>query len=151
MRRGDPVAQVVAVALGASAPSVHVAPDFGPRGRRRDADVASALASHSIKLVRPGSPYAVAPGRVRTRTGDPYQVFGRYSRAWGDHGWARPPRWPRAVRWVRPLQSHDLGDTPDVGDLSLPAAGELAARRRWHNLLQRRLDDYPANRDRADL
>ena len=35
--------------------------------------------------------------------------------------------------------------------LRLPVAGELAARRRWHYFLERRLEDYSTTRDRADL
>jgi len=97
LRRGDPVQEVVAVARAASAATVHIAEDFGPRGRRRDVDVEFALARHGIELVRTGSPYAVPPGRILTRTGGPYQVFTPYSRAWRDHGWSPPPMPPRAV------------------------------------------------------
>jgi deoxyribodipyrimidine photo-lyase len=93
----------------------------------------------------------VPPGRVLTRTGGPYQVFTPYSRAWRDHGWPAPPEQPGSVRWIRPLESHLLGDIPLPEGLRLPAAGEPAARRRWRDFLQRRLDDYAATRDRADL
>jgi deoxyribodipyrimidine photo-lyase len=159
LRRGDPVQEVVAVARAASATTVHIAEDFGPLGRRRDLDVESALARHGIELVRTGSPYAVPPGRVLNKTGDPYQVFTPYSRAWRDHGWPRPPMPPRAVQWIRPLESHHLDDEPvpeglrlpAAGGLRLPAAGELAARQRWHDFLERRLEDYSTTRDRADL
>ena len=151
LRRGDPVQEVVAVSRAASASTVHIAEDFGPRGRLRDQAVGSALASHGIELVRTGSPYAVLPGRVLNKTGDPYRVFTPYSRAWRDHGWPPPAVPPRAVRWIRPLESHQLDAEPLPENLRLPAAGELAARRRWHDFLERRLDDYEATRDRADL
>jgi deoxyribodipyrimidine photo-lyase len=151
LRRGDPVQEVVAVARAAGASTVHVAEDFGPAGRRRDLDVESALADHGVELVRTGSPYAVPPGRVLTKTGDPYQVFTPYSRAWRDHGWPAPPMPPRAVHWIRPLESHHPADVQPPDGLSLPAAGEQAARLRWEDFLQRRLHDYPATRDRADL
>jgi deoxyribodipyrimidine photo-lyase len=151
LRRGDPVREVVAVARAASASTVHIAEDFGPHGRRRDLAVEAALAAEGIALVRTGSPYAVPPGRVLNRTGGPYQVFTPYSRAWRDHGWPAPPMPPPAVRWIRPLESHRLGDIPLPEGLHLPAAGEPAALRRWHDFLQWRLDDYPVTRDRADL
>jgi deoxyribodipyrimidine photo-lyase len=151
LRRGDPVREVVAVALAASATTVHIARDFGPLGRRRDLDVALALARHGIELVAAGSPYAVPPGRVRSKTGDPYQVFTPYARAWRDHGWPLPATAPRFVQWIRPLGSHHLDDEPVPDGLHLPAAGEPAARRRWHDFLRRRLDDYAATRERADL
>jgi deoxyribodipyrimidine photo-lyase len=78
-------------------------------------------------------------------------VFTPYSRAWRDHGWSLPTLQPSAVRWVRPLDSHQLEHEPLPDGLRLPAAGESAALRRWHDFLQRRLDSYAANRDRADL
>jgi deoxyribodipyrimidine photo-lyase len=142
LRRGDPVREVVAVARAASATTVHIAEDFGPRGARRDLDVELALASHGIELMRTGSPYAVPSGRVRSKTGDPYQVFTPYSRAWRDHGWPPPPMPPNSVPWIRRLESHHLDDEPFPDDLHLPVAGELAAGRRWRDFLQRRLDDY---------
>ncbi len=151
LRRGDPVQEVVAVARAASATTVHIAEDFGPRGRRRDLDVEVALAHHGIRLVRTGSPYAVSPGRVLNKAGDPYRVFTPYSRAWRDHGWSRPPMSPRGVRWVRPLESHDLVGVPAPAGLRLPAAGEPAAHRRWHEFLEQRLHDYADARDRPDL
>ena len=151
LRRGDPVTEVVAVARAASATAVHIAEDFGPRGRQRDLEVEAALSHHGIELVRTGSPYAVPPGRVLTRTRHPYQVFTPYSRAWQEHGWATPRMPPHAVHWMRPLESHHLEHIPVPESLRLPAAGESAAHRRWHGFLERSVDDYATTRDRADL
>jgi len=151
LRRGDPVREVVAVARAASATTVHVAEDFGPRGRQRDVAVEAALARHGISLVRTGSPYAVSPGRVLTRAGEPYQVFTPYSRAWRDLGWHRPLKAPRGVSWMRPLDSHPFDEAPVPDGLQLPAAGESAARQRWHEFLGERLDSYATARDRPDL
>jgi deoxyribodipyrimidine photo-lyase len=151
LRRGDPVREVVAVARAARATTVHITEDFGPAGRRRDLQVGSALACHGIELVLTGSPYAVPPGRVLTGAGGPYQVFTPYSRAWRDHGWQAPMLPPRAVSWARPLESVQLDEVPLPDGLRLPAAGEPAASRRWHDFLDQRLDSYAANRDRADL
>ena len=151
MRRGDPVQEVVAVARAAQATTVHIAEDFGPHGRARDLEVEATLVRHGIALVRSGSPYAVPPGAVLTRTGSPYQVFTPYSRAWHEHGWPSPRMPPRAVSWVRPLKNHDLDEVPALGDLRLPAAGESAALRRWHDFLEQHLGDYATTRDRADL
>lgn len=151
LRRGDPVREVVAVARAAFATSVHIAADFGPWGRRRDLEVEAALALHGIDLVATGSPYAVPPGQVRTRNGEAYQVFTPFSRTWREVGWAPPWAQPPAVSWIRPLQSHRLEEEPLADHLALPAAGELAAHRRWHDFLQHGMDDYEATRDRADL
>jgi len=62
--RGDPADVVPRVAAAVDAPQVHVAADFGPYGRTRDEAVEKALAGDGRELVRTGSPYAVAPGRV---------------------------------------------------------------------------------------
>jgi len=151
LRRGDPVQEVVAVACAAQADTVHIAEDFGPRGRQRDLEVEAALARHGIELVRTGSPYAVPPGKVLTRTREPYRVFTPYSRTWLGLGWPAPPLPPRAVPWLRPLESHHLDDAPVPGGLRLPAAGESAAHGRWRDFLEQRLGDYATTRDRADL
>lgn len=53
--------------------AVHISADFTPYGIRRDHAVAVALGD--VPLVPTGSPYAVAPGRVRKADGKPYKVF----------------------------------------------------------------------------
>ena len=140
LRRGDPVQEVVDVARAASATTVHIAEDFGPLGRRRDRAVGSALASHGIELVRTGSPYAVPPGRVLNKTGDPYRVFTPYSRAWRDHGWRPPPMPPGEVRWIRPLESHRLDDEP-----------QLRAEGWMHNRIRMVVDGRLRHRRRAQV
>nr|MDQ3307706.1 deoxyribodipyrimidine photo-lyase [Actinomycetota bacterium] len=87
VRCGDPVEMVAALAREVDAQSVHVAADFGPYGAERDVAVEAALAETEVALVRTGSPYAVAPGRVLNKTGDSYQVFTPFSKAWREHGW----------------------------------------------------------------
>ncbi|MDN5894582.1 MAG: DNA photolyase family protein [Nocardioides sp.] len=150
LRRGDPVHEVVAVARAANADSVHAAADFGPYGARRDAAVERALSQHGIDLVLTGSPYAVAPGRVRKSSGDPYQVFTAFARAWRELPRPAPVDGPGRVRWQLPLRSHEpyaVDDSP----VSLPEAGELAALERWRAFLAARAADYDSARDRPDL
>ncbi len=151
LRHGDPVDEVVAVARAAGASQVHVAADFGPYGTRRDEAVEQALAGHDIELVRTGSPYAVAPGRVTKADGTPYAVYTPFSRAWADHGWREPLGAPRGVEWARPLPSADLPAAEPPDGTSLPPAGEEAARRRWRRFVADVLDDYGTARDRPDL
>ena len=78
---------------GPRAPSVHVTAATEPYGRRRDDRVERAL---DVPLLRTGSPYAVAPGRLTTRTGTPFQVFTPFRSAWLEHGWAAPAGLPSA-------------------------------------------------------
>src|ERR1700754_2562396 len=63
--QGDPVRVVPRIAAEVDASTVHVAADFGPYGRRRDEAVEQGLGEDGRALVRTGSPYAVAPGRIR--------------------------------------------------------------------------------------
>jgi deoxyribodipyrimidine photo-lyase len=153
--RGDPRDVVVHLAREVEAPSVHVAADFGPYGRRRDAAVESLLSAAGVPLVRTGSPYAVAPGTLRTGAGSPYRVFSPFRRAWLEHGWREPaPSAAEPVSWARPaadLGVQALPPTPDLGPVRLPDAGETSARRRWAAFRDGALADYDQARDRPDL
>ena len=147
---GDPVRRVVEAARAVGASRVHVAADFGPYGARRDAAVEQALAEHGVELVRTGTPYAVAPGRVTNGSGDHYKVYTPFSRAWAEHGWRAPAETPDGVAWLGLDETTDLPDTDLPDGLELPEAGEAAARRRWAEFLDR-IDAYDDERDRPDL
>jgi deoxyribodipyrimidine photo-lyase len=145
--RGDPVRCVVRAAKEVGAARVHVAADFGPYGARRDDEVERTLAREGIALARTGSPYAVAPGRVRSGSGEAYRVFTPFSRAWADHGWRDPVDPPVGGSWLE----LDRGTTdlpePSVPDgLDLPEAGEEAALRRWQDFVPT-VGDYDEVRD----
>ena len=134
--RGDPVRRVLLAAKTVGAERVHVAADFGPYGARRDREVEQALAGAGLELVRTGSPYAVAPGRVRNGSGEPYKVFTPFSRAWSEHGWRAPADPPSGRSWIE--LEDDTTDIPDPGlpdGLDLPEAGETAALRQWREFL----------------
>ena len=149
--RGDPVRRVVLAARAVGASRVHVAADFGPYGARRDEAVEQALAEHGIALVRTGSPYAVAPGRVTNGSGEHYKVYTPFSRAWAEHGWRAPLEAPTGSSWLR--LDADTTEIPDPRlptGLELPEAGEAAARRAWADFLDR-VADYDDERDRPDL
>ncbi|MEY4422077.1 MAG: hypothetical protein RL581_615, partial [Actinomycetota bacterium] len=61
-----------------NATSVHISAEYEPYGARRDL----AVESSGIELIRTGSPYAVAPGRVRKPSdGTPYKVYTPFYRA----------------------------------------------------------------------
>jgi deoxyribodipyrimidine photo-lyase len=149
--RGDPVRQVVLAAKQVGASRVHVAADYGPYGHRRDDEVEKALAEADIELVRTGSPYAVAPGRVLNGSGKPYQVFTPFSKGWADYGWRDPVDEPSGASWLALDDSVEI-PSPTLPDaLELPEAGERAARRRWQEYLDDGLADYDDIRDRPDL
>lgn len=149
--QGDPVVEVVEAARRVEAESVHVSADFGPYGAQRDARVEVALAEAGIDLVRSGSAYAVAPGRVVKADGTPYRVFTPFYRAWVAHGWRRPAGDPSpAVTWLGPDRPAPLPEEPDLDGLELPAAGEAAARQRWADFRAEALAGYAEGRNRPD-
>jgi deoxyribodipyrimidine photo-lyase len=152
LRGGRPEEVVLALAQEVGARSVHLSADFGPYGAARDVRVAKALGD--IALVRTGSPYAVAPGRVTKGDGTPYRVYSAFYRAWIEHGW-RPPA-PSAVdvdiEWTNGIHSAAVPpDPPLPAGLRLPTAGEQPARAAWRAFRDERLPMYADERDRPDL
>ncbi len=139
---GDPVREVQRAARGVDARRVHVAADYGPYGRRRDLDVEEALAEHDVALVRTGSPYAVAPGRVLNGSGAPYQVFTPFARAWAEHGWRGPVDPPTDVHWLGLEGADGLPEETPPEGVDLPDAGERAALARWEDYVENHLGDY---------
>jgi deoxyribodipyrimidine photo-lyase len=148
---GDPVTEVVRAAGEVGASRVHIAADYAPYGRRRDLAVEAALAEAGIELVRTGSPYAVAPDRVKNGSGRPYQVYTPFSRGWLEHGWRAPVAAPEHATWLSLDSTVELPEVPLPDGLDLPAAGEAAARSAWSAYVEERLSDYDDERDRPDL
>ncbi len=151
---GDPVDVVPRIVRAVGASSVHVSADYGPYGRERDDAVAEAL---DVDFVRTGSPYAVAPGRVRKGDGTPFKVFTPFSRTWADHGWRRPADTSAStLDWIDPSEKDGgprrvhIPDDPHV-DAELPAAGEKAAHSAWERFHDERLADYDRDRDRPGV
>ncbi len=149
VRRGQPENVVPEVARECGAEAVHISADFGPYGAARDGRVEKALGG--TPLVRTGSPYAVAPGRITKDDGAPFKVFSAFYRSWSAHGWRPPASSPPAVSWQR------LDGTPVPRDprlpagLTLPEAGETAARASWCRFRRFHLAGYGQERDRPDL
>jgi len=145
LRRGDPAQVIPQLAAEVGAVSVHVAADAGPYGRRRDTAVEQALGD--VPLVRTGSPYLVAPGRVTKRDGTPFQVFTPFARAWREHGWRGPAARPEQVPWLTGVRSDDPPPAPDLADVHLPPAGETAGLAAWARFRDERLLGYAEGRN----
>jgi deoxyribodipyrimidine photo-lyase len=152
--KGDPAEAIPKLAGAVGAASVHVAADFGPYGRERDEAVEKAL--DGVELVRTGSPYAVAPGRITKSDGEPYKVYTPFSRVWAQHGWRAPADTDAStVTWMDPSEK-DGGPRavkiPDdeAPDAELPAAGERAALDQWAAFVDEHLADYDELRNRPD-
>ena len=163
VRSGPPERVVPELVREVGASTVHVSAESTPYGRRRDQRVREVL-PEGVPLVATGSPYAVGPGTIRNATGDPYQVFTPFSRAWRQHGWPGPAGEPSGLRFMRQVE---VGGIPDVerpgpdgatggvsdgdgghGDAVL---GEAAALARWEEFREERLTTYADDRDRPDL
>jgi deoxyribodipyrimidine photo-lyase len=149
--RGKPADIVPRVANAQGARRIHVSADFAPYGLSRDERVAKALDENQIELRRTGSPYAVAPGTLRNRSGAPFQVFTPFHNAWLEHGVHDPAPDVRAnsVDWLGMDDTIRL-DEPDK-DL-LPLVGEEPATKAWRAWLARdsegvadyaKLNDFP--------
>jgi deoxyribodipyrimidine photo-lyase len=149
--RGNPVRGVRHAARQVGASRVHVAADYGPYGHRRDLDVERALADAGIELVRTGSPYAVAPDRVRNGSGNPYKVYTPFSKSWLEHGWREPVDAPTGATWLSLDETVEIPDPVLPPGLELPEAGEAAAAQRWQAYVEEHLADYDDERDRPDL
>ena len=87
---GRPARVIPQVAAAVGAGAVHVSADYGPYGHQRDERRREVAAGQGIDFVATGSPYAVAPGRVRKPDGGRYSVFTPYYRGWTSHGWRQP-------------------------------------------------------------
>jgi deoxyribodipyrimidine photo-lyase len=151
VRSGDPVTVVPQVAREAGAAAVHVSADFNPYGSRRDAEVEQAL--DDVPLIRTGSPYAVAPGRVTKADGEPFKVYTPFYRGWNRCGWRAPAAAISGrVDWHADLTGVDIPpDPPLPAGIELPEAGEDAALKAWRAYRRSALASYPDVRDRPDL
>lgn len=150
IRHGDPAVIVPQVAKAAAATSVHIAADYAPYGMRRDLKVEKALGK--TPLVRTGSAYAVAPGRVTKSDGTPYRVFTPFYRAWMTHGWRAPAAdVPADITWLMPMECEGRPIAPTLSDIILPPAGEKAAWEQWMHYRENNLAQYASERNRPDL
>ncbi len=149
VRHGDPLTEVLHVAREAGSQHVHIATDFAPYGRKRDAAVRSALQDHNITLHEDDSPYAVNPGVVRKDDGNPLQVFTPFYKRWVNVGWTSAPKAkPRYANASHLDQG--LPVSPDT-NCELPSAGEKAAWKRWEKWSAAGLQTYKDERNRPDI
>jgi deoxyribodipyrimidine photo-lyase len=132
-----------------SAGSVHISAEYEPAGAARDAKIEAA----GIELTRTGSPYAVAPGRVRKPSdGTPYKVYTPFYRGWCTHGWRAPAPTPKVI----PAVDADSANR-NFPDWKLPEgvaptfAGEVAALERFKIFQKNGLDSYDEARNFAGI
>ena len=128
---------------------VHISDEYERYGAARDARVEAA----GIPLIRTGSPYAVAPGRVRKPSDDtPYKVYTPFYRGWRTHGWRAPAVTPKNIKAATPPPEYRaFPDFVMPKDVRVIAAGEVAALKRFKEFTKNGLDSYDENRNFAGI
>ena len=135
---GDQVSVLKDLQKQYEAESVHISTEYEPYGAKRDQVIEDA----GIKLIRTGSPYAVAPGRVlKPSDNTPYRVYTPFYKAWCVHGWRKPAEKPKVIPAVKPAS--DARSFPDwklPDNVKITQAGELAALERFKHFQKNGLD-----------
>jgi deoxyribodipyrimidine photo-lyase len=128
---------------------VHISAEFERFGAERDARVEAA----GIPLIRTGSPYAVAPGRViKPSDGTPYKVYTPFYKAWCAHGWRAPAKTPKEITAPQPPEKYRaFPDFPVPEGATIIKAGEAAALQRFKEFTKNGLDSYDENRNFAGI
>ena len=144
-RDGPAAKAVVDFCRLVGADTVHIAEDFAPYGRRRDAEVEKALEADGRRLVRADTPYVIAPGTVRKDDGTPVKVFTPFYKRWLTHQWSSAPE-----HTVRFADFHDLsvGSRMQTGwTMYSENPSEEAAWERFDEWSQRAMGDYKEARN----
>ena len=129
-----------------NAEEVHISKEFEPYGAARDERVSAA----GINLIATGSPYAVAPGRVRKPDETNYRVYTPFYKGWMAHGWRQPVAAPKEINAVKPNNDQRAFPTWTT-DCDIPEAGEAAALKRFAWFKKNALDNYDEARNMADI
>ena len=124
---------------------VHISKEFEPYGAARDKRVLDS----GINLIETGSPYAVAPGRVRKPDDTNYRVYTPFYKGWMAHGWRGPVAAPKEINAIKPKKSEQ--QIPEwTCEFEIPKAGEAAALERFNWFKKNALDSYDEMRNMAD-
>ncbi len=152
IRRGDTVAEVLQVALGAGARRIHLCEDVSAAAHRRERRLVRAAQGQGIAVHAYPGVTVVPPGDLSPAgSGGPYRVFTPFWKRW-----RAAPR--RAILGAPALVPRDGtlddGSLPGLGDLiggtsvqGLPRGGECDGRARLARWLRDCLADYDARRD----
>jgi len=129
-----------------NAAEVHISKEYEPYGAARDQRVVKA----GINLIETGSPYAVAPGRVRKPDDTNYRVYTPFYKGWMAHGWRNPVAAPKEINAVGPNKSQR--EFPEWNtECEIPLAGESNALARFEWFKANALDSYDEQRNMAGI
>ena len=132
-----------------NAESVHISAEYEPNGAKRDVEIEKA----GIKLIRTGSAYAVAPGRVlKPSDQSPYRVYTPFYRGWCAHGWRKPADKAKVINAVKAEASdRNFPDWKLPDGTNITTAGEAAAIERFKYFQKNGLDEYDVARNLAGI
>ena len=150
IRRGDVVAETIAVARACDAEAIHVSADWSAYARRREDRLRRATGDAGIGFQTHPGVTVVEPGAVvPSGGGDHFRVFSPYHRAWEAADW----RAPAEVRSLQSPEGVERGSLPALEELtdSLPSedllgGGETEGRRRAAEFLDG-VDAYDDSHD----
>jgi len=146
---GQPIEVLKKLQEKYNAQSVHISAEYEPVSAAQDVEIEKS----GIKLVRTGSAYAVAPGRVlKPSDQTPYRVYTPFYRAWLTHGWRKPEQKPKSITAVTPdSDSRQFPDWKVPTGVSITEAGEAAANERFKHFQKNGLDNYDEARNLAGI
>ena len=151
VRRGDPVAEAMAVAAQTGAEAIHVSDDVSGYARARLRRLESACEEQRIELRAFPGVTVIDAGDVVPGDGDHYRVFTPYWRAWSELPRREAVSAPRRLSLPSGMR---VGRVPSLGSLTngrpspeLVEGGETAARARLGAWLRRGLAAYEVARD----
>jgi deoxyribodipyrimidine photo-lyase len=146
---GDPVEILKDFKKKYEATSVHISTEYDKYAVERDARIEAG----GIELTRTGSPYAVAPGRVKKPSdATNYRVYTPFYRGWLAHGWRAAVAAPKTIKAVTPDpkdRNFPTWKAPEGTDI--PVAGEKAAHERFKHFKAHGLDTYDETRNFAGI
>jgi deoxyribodipyrimidine photo-lyase len=128
---------------------VHISQEYETSG----AVLESKVEKSGIKLIRTGSPYAVAPGRVlKPSDATPYRVYTPFYKGWCSHGWRKPVAAPKKLNLVAPNKGdRNFVDWEVPEGCEVTKAGEAAALDRWKKFKASALANYDTERNNAGV
>jgi deoxyribodipyrimidine photo-lyase len=151
VRRGEPVAEAIAIARECGAEELHVSADYSAFATARERRLAAACAEERIAFhAHPGATI-VPPGAVTPTGGDHFKVFTPYHRAWSELPLRRRAGPPRRLEVPSRLPA---GRIPALDKLTSgspsperAAGGETEGRRLARAFLRDRLGEYDERHD----
>jgi deoxyribodipyrimidine photo-lyase len=151
LRRGDPVAEAIAVARGCGAEQLHASADWSAYAAARERRLERACEEERIHFCLHPGVTVVPPGAVTPGGGDHFKVFTPYHRAWRAIPLRQRAPAPRRLEVPARLRAGDLPalDSLTAGTPSPRRApgGETKARKLMRAFLRDGLGEYEQRHD----